>query len=771
MFRCSRFKFIKNNIHAEIRHDIKRKRTQLKSIPSRIGISFGSDTRPVAFLPRQPVEGDIAIFPEGLSRTVDDSPVIDFDEDLVSDIADQNFSLSPSSPSSHYSNSNHKNILKSQQIPIARLEAAKLGLPKSLLDRLKSPEIGLHHVTPVQAKMLQRAFLLHDCAVSAETGSGKTYGLCVALLAKLLRNGPNRPHSALFLVPSDILVHQVSKWITELWPYEIDRKELIPFSSIRNKNQRLPSIVNSIVATIYSFECPSKAFRTIMLNPKKFPSKIIVVTPEMFWAMYCKKKQKNENYQIRLEQDKKDLVEDLISAGGKNSLAKTELLGYRKKPKFPTHIRAFFPTIDTIVVDEADVVLPCGDLSAAGNLLLAEMTNPIRFKSPIQLLISSATLTPATVGHLRRFLRKNVFATTTSRIFEGDAQKERSFDAQAAKERYWDRSKPVSSFSSLDQIEKENSSTSNNNDESRLTAPPLQLSQNISHRFVAADDENELIRILVAVADKFKKNVLEQEQTFIKMEKSSESEKELKKQISLKESKIEKHEKIEPKKVKSVQRFDEEGYAIMEIESLNEEENKIVDFDSKEEMENERENQEEKEEQQTIEQKKDQKFSPSEKLPKVLIIYPHELKNGIFNSEKSSLSSSSEVKNFFEEKPQDVIVSGGLQSVEQLEEIVGEIFFPSFSEQSSDGVKNNNNNFEVILLSSEQVRGFDQKNTQVVVILSRADSIRDFVHWSGRVGRMGQSGEAVHVLSRTWMRNTAQYCERLGLNFKVEKEI
>jgi superfamily II DNA/RNA helicase len=130
---------------------------------------------------------------------------------------------------------------------------------------------------------------------------------------------------------------------------------------------------------------------------------------------------------------------------------------------------------------------------------------------------------------------------------------------------------------------------------------------------------------------------------------------------------------------------------------------------------------------------------------------------------KEDDDDNDETKSFFEEKPFQVVASGGLKHLSQLDDILEDILETSFQRKEKEI------NFDIETISAEQVRGFDDKNVKMVVILSKADSIREFVHWSGRVGRMGNEGDAVHVLSRTWMRETAEYCERLGLKFKVLK--
>lgn len=823
-------------------------RVQASKIPQRLGISFGSDSRPIAFLPRQPCEDDISIFPEGAARATEDSPVVDFDHEAESAEAafDEALSLPSRSTSSPATTDADRRHL---QIPIARLETPRLGLPAALLQKLKSKEIGISHLTPVQAKMLQRAFLLHDCAVSAETGSGKTYGLCIALLAKLLRNGPNRAHSALFLVPSDILVHQVATWITQLWPYENDKRDFLS-SFERSKLQRHgvspPVITNSIVATIYNSEKPKNAYNRVISSKIRVPSQVIVAAPEIFWQLFLMRKSKFENTLSAFEWEKKEIVRDFLSAGGKNTESQFEL-GYRTKASLKTQIRPIFSSIDTVVVDEADAVLPADNLAAAGNLLLGELTNPVRFKSPLQLLINSATLTPTTVSHLRRFLRKNVFASTTSRIFEGDSERERQLKREE-----------MGGAENCNKVRKTNDNnfrrrtgygtTTTTTEEAAGGAgggagrsqpnshpsPALQLSPLISHRFMAADDDRELIHALIRVAEDFReryvvaskspsnattKTVIDHDDDEELNKESAETFQTTNPTITRQlESKIFSVAVPPPSGFYQQQTVDENGYAIImpETAATNDESEKVMYGQVEAEVKQDRKHKKEHDEQIVPQQQlSENDEKPSRNLPKLLIIYPEELKfmwnenqqkqeeneerfdtkvgvvgdNNVVDvdhdGKDKKTSGKSETKNFFEEKSRDVVVCGGLTSMSQLEVIVEEIFFPpppsSSSSSSSppqvgeeenclsNNTCSNTYNYEVIMLSSEQVRGFDDKNVKVVVILSRADSVRDFVHWSGRVGRMGHRGEAVHVLSRTWMRKTAEYCERLGLTFKVHK--
>jgi hypothetical protein len=70
------------------------------------------------------------------------------------------------------------------------------------------------------------------------------------------------------------------------------------------------------------------------------------------------------------------------------------------------------------VIDEVDDVLPPHDPEAPGNRLISEMYKFAKYQAPIQLVFNSATLAGSTVNHVRRFLKKGLLASRTSRIFE-----------------------------------------------------------------------------------------------------------------------------------------------------------------------------------------------------------------------------------------------------------------------------------------------------------------------------------------------------------------
>jgi hypothetical protein len=104
------------------------------------------------------------------------------------------------------------------QVPVAVIDEERLGLPPALVEVLKR-RFGITHLTPVQARTLQCVFAMGDTMSCATTGSGKTFGLCIAVVAKLLRETPPQPMSILFLVPTDALVRQVHGWLHDLWPW------------------------------------------------------------------------------------------------------------------------------------------------------------------------------------------------------------------------------------------------------------------------------------------------------------------------------------------------------------------------------------------------------------------------------------------------------------------------------------------------------------------------------------------------------------------------
>ena len=88
-----------------------------------------------------------------------------------------------------------------------------LGLPESIVRRLESQ--GKHNAFPIQAAVIPDALAGRDVAGRAPTGSGKTLGFGLPLVARLVDARPKRP-VALVLAPTRELAEQI---MAELTPF------------------------------------------------------------------------------------------------------------------------------------------------------------------------------------------------------------------------------------------------------------------------------------------------------------------------------------------------------------------------------------------------------------------------------------------------------------------------------------------------------------------------------------------------------------------------
>jgi superfamily II DNA/RNA helicase len=97
--------------------------------------------------------------------------------------------------------------------PTATVAFRDLGLPESIVRRLESQ--GKHDAFPIQAAVIPDALAGRDVAGRAPTGSGKTLGFGLPLVARLVDARPKRP-VALVLAPTRELAEQI---MAELTPF------------------------------------------------------------------------------------------------------------------------------------------------------------------------------------------------------------------------------------------------------------------------------------------------------------------------------------------------------------------------------------------------------------------------------------------------------------------------------------------------------------------------------------------------------------------------
>ncbi|RNF27556.1 putative ATP-dependent DEAD/H RNA helicase [Trypanosoma conorhini] len=346
----------------------KRLPRRFRDVPEEFTDIRSSDCRPLVFTPRRP---------EPLRAVASLSDIV------VDEAALQTSSLQELS-----------------QKPVAKLDSERMGLPPHLVQYLHrrfsseaSPRdaslrgggagAGFQGLTMVQARALQHLYAQQDVALCAPTGTGKTFALCLALVARLMRDGPMKLFSVLFLAQNDHLCRQIARWMQEMWWFEADDRLVFAATS-----DVPPSVVYQRLTRELVRDAAGNVVRSLDRRPY-----VCVATPEVFWEFFQRRKQ---------------------------SILRREAAAGRRKHSFA--LTPVLPSIDLVVVDEVDDVLPSTRPDAAGNLLMKELYRFVKYQAPVQLVFTSATLAGSTVNHVRRFLKKSVLESRTSRIFESEME-------------------------------------------------------------------------------------------------------------------------------------------------------------------------------------------------------------------------------------------------------------------------------------------------------------------------------------------------------------
>ena len=269
-----------------------------------------------------------------------------------------------------------------QQTPSAIISPERMGLHAFLVDKMRSA-FGMKLLTPIQARVLQCMYARYDICSCAPTGSGKTLAICVGLVARLMRDGPPKQGSTVFLVPTEELGYQIERWLRALWWYSEDEDSMflshcVSREAVEHAYTIGPS--DEDIAVVGDQRLVLPRISRNMRYPENNPY-ILLTTPEVFWEWL-------------------------------QHSAPLEEKGINKK---------LFPQIDTIVVDEVESILKVQanipDKECPGHKVLQQLYACKPFETPINVLLNSATLAPTTMNHVRQFLNKNIFDPTTVQMF------------------------------------------------------------------------------------------------------------------------------------------------------------------------------------------------------------------------------------------------------------------------------------------------------------------------------------------------------------------
>jgi superfamily II DNA/RNA helicase len=265
------------------------------------------------------------------------------------------------------------------QVPVALIQPEAMGIPAPLQQYLE--KTGIEKLTPTQAKLLRFMYASRDIAVCAPTGSGKTFGLCIGVMARLMREGPYSPFQTLFLAPSNELCWQIERWIRGMWYFPND-----PFLVFAATSNLAPDAIAE------RLEHPDFTDSTDV-RPVRAPS-IVVGTPEVIYRYYAERKE--------------------VMIGDPATQQKNHD-GERALASFPV-----FCNLDTFICDEVDACLPPNEPDAPGNLLIKELIGQFAYQAPLHIILNSATLAGPTVRHVKKFLRPNALETSAFRLFDSE---------------------------------------------------------------------------------------------------------------------------------------------------------------------------------------------------------------------------------------------------------------------------------------------------------------------------------------------------------------
>lgn len=296
---------------------------------------------------------------------------------------------------------------------VVRLDPERMGLPPQLVKYLET-EFGDHNrrrlgphgssssgasrpattsdafrgLTTVQARILQHLYGNQDVAICAPTGTGKTFALCLGVIARLMREGPMKLFSTLILVENDYLALQVEQWLNDMWWLKNDDR--LAFAATSDLS---PSFVYRRLTRELVRDAANTRRVIDSIDHRPY---VCVATPAVMWRFYERRRAAVMN-----REDKKKCASTT-----------------NRKNSFSFAVTPVMPSLDLVLVDEADAVIPPTDPSAPGNLLLKELYRSVKYQAPVQFLFCSASLSGSTVNHIRRFMKKKLLGDYSSQIFD-----------------------------------------------------------------------------------------------------------------------------------------------------------------------------------------------------------------------------------------------------------------------------------------------------------------------------------------------------------------
>lgn len=537
--------------------------------------------------------------------------------------------------------------LVDEQRPVAFLDARQMGLPVGVETYLRST-MQLTHLTPIQAKLLKHMYALQDVAVSSPTGSGKTLGLAAGLMAKLERLGPPKVMSTVFLVPHASLAYQVERWLRHMWCFQDD----------------------SNLVQVVTDDMAARHVRRVLMGPTTNGTDrrpyVIVGTPAAMWEYYADKHERmlTQGYRGRTKNQKRMSCKPVLHA------------------------------VDTVLIDEADAVLPPRNADAPGNRLVARLTAQVKFQAPVHVVATSATLSPSVLNHVRKFLRRPLFhfSQGTNVISPQSCSQDNGHDVASG----------VASLNGVTSTGADARRSGGRSSRGDSTSSSFHLPQHVERLFYIADTPEEQIE---AVGDIFTRW---HEAVHLLGEGNTKGEP-LRALFVIPNPEISAtlyRNTVIPGALQRV--------ALATRDSATESNGRLT---------------------------------CSVRMLRSCLADGRAVGRGPRNACRHDEDVDATL----------VVVSPGDASRRTEGGPVPAASLPTSC------------CWEVLCCGAADVRGLDLPRLTHVVIFVRPSSPADYVHWAGRVGRMGQPGTAVVVMPRHVARVVSSFCETLGIEFRVER--